>query len=114
VHDRQGQAAVDPPAFNDHGASAALALVATLFASGEAQVFAEGIEKRRAWVELERVVLAVDMQTYGMQARLVARRWRPMDSPGRGRRWRILSGCRNRPLPLCRLLFKTMSPPANV
>jgi hypothetical protein len=52
VHDSQGEAAVDATAFNDYGTGTTLPLVATLFASGEVQVFAEGIEQRRAWVEL--------------------------------------------------------------
>jgi hypothetical protein len=60
VHDGEREAAVDSPLVDENGAGAALALIAPLFASGEMQVFAQGIEERRAGIDVERVNLAVD------------------------------------------------------
>ena len=62
MHHRQGQAAVDPPPFDDHRAGAALAMIAALLGAGQVQLFAQGIEQGGAGVEFECQVLAVDLE----------------------------------------------------
>jgi hypothetical protein len=44
MHDGEGEAAVDAPFIDEDSTGAALALVATLFASGKVQVFAQCVE----------------------------------------------------------------------
>ena len=60
VRDRERQAAVRAAAVEQHGAGAALAVVAALLGAGEAEVLAQRVEQRGAGVELERARLAVD------------------------------------------------------
>ena len=59
VHDRQREARRDPPPVDDHGARAALALIAPLLGAGEVQVLAQRVEQRRPRVELELAGYAV-------------------------------------------------------
>ena len=63
--DREQQAAVGPAAVEQHGAGAALAVVAALLRAGQAEVLAQQVEQGRAGVDLERVLLAVDGQGDG-------------------------------------------------
>ena len=53
VHHGERQAGRDAPAADDHGAGAALALVAALLAAGEMQVLAQRVEQRGPRVEFE-------------------------------------------------------------
>src|SRR5262249_42470117 len=62
MHDRKGQAGIDPPAVDQHSAGAALPVVAALLGAGEVEVLAEGVEQRGTEVYLETPCLAVDGQ----------------------------------------------------
>ena len=53
MHDRQRQARIDAPSVDDHGAGAALAVIAALLGAGEMQMFAECIQQRRAGIDIE-------------------------------------------------------------
>ena len=53
--DGEGEAGVDAAAVEEDGAGSALAVVAALFAAGEFEVFAQGVEERGAGVEGEGV-----------------------------------------------------------
>ena len=53
MHDRERQAGIDAPAIDDHGAGAALAVVAALLGAGEMQMLAQRIEQGGASVELQ-------------------------------------------------------------
>jgi hypothetical protein len=55
VHDGQRQAGVDALAVHQHGAGAALPVVAALLGAGQVQVLAQGVEQARAVVEFQRV-----------------------------------------------------------
>src|SRR6185503_8357296 len=59
---REQQARVRPAPVHEDGAGAALAVVAALLRAGQAEPLAQQVEKGRARVELERVLLAVDAQ----------------------------------------------------
>lgn len=61
----KGQAGQNPLAVHVNGASAALALIATLFAAGKRQMLSEGIEKGCPHIEIERAVLPVDPERHG-------------------------------------------------
>ncbi len=61
-HDGEGEAGVDAAAVDEDGAGSALAVVAALFAAGELEVFAQGVEERGAGVERERLRGAVDLE----------------------------------------------------
>src|SRR6266851_479496 len=81
VHHGEAQARVHPPAVDMHGAGAALAVVAAFLGAGQVNGFAQAIQERRARVEAQPVLAAIDTQNQGY------------DSPGiRGRRGRIDSG----------------------
>src|SRR5580658_4502911 len=58
--DGEGEAGVDTAAVHEDGTGAALAVIATLFASGEVEVLAEEIEQRGAGVDGEGSLLFVD------------------------------------------------------
>jgi hypothetical protein len=62
VHHGQAQAGIDAAAVDDHGAGAALALVAALLGAGQVQVFAQQVEQRGAGVDFLFEALAVDAQ----------------------------------------------------
>jgi hypothetical protein len=53
VHDRKRQASIDPPPVDDHGARAALTVVAAFLGAGELQALAQRVEQSCAGVELE-------------------------------------------------------------
>ena len=63
--DRQRQAGEDAPAVDEDGAGAALAVVAALLGAGQAEMLAQRVEQRRADVERQAVLLAVDPQGDG-------------------------------------------------
>ncbi len=58
----EGQAGVHALAVDMHRARAALAMVAAFFAAGQADMLAERVEKRRARVEVQLVIDAVDVE----------------------------------------------------
>ena len=51
VSSGQGQARVDAPAVDQHGAGAALAVVAALLGAGQAELLAQGVEQRGAGIQ---------------------------------------------------------------
>ena len=51
--DREGKAGIDPLAVYNDRTRTALAVIATLLRSGQAQVFPQGIEKRGAGIEVQ-------------------------------------------------------------
>ena len=53
VHDGERQAGIDPAAVDDHGAGAALALIAALLGAGEMEVLAQRVQQRGARIELK-------------------------------------------------------------
>ena len=53
VHDGERQARVDAPAVDQHGAGAALPVVAALLGAGQVQMLAQRVEQRRPRVQLE-------------------------------------------------------------
>ena len=60
VHHGEREAGVDAPAVDQHGAGAALPVVAALLGAGQMEVFAQCVEQRRARVELSGSFGAVD------------------------------------------------------
>ena len=52
VHDRESQARIHAPSVDVNGASAALPVVAAFFCAEKAEVFAQGIQQRDAWLNL--------------------------------------------------------------
>jgi hypothetical protein len=64
MHNGQRQARIDPPSIDDHGASAALAMIAALLGAGEMQLLAQSIEQRDARVEYELAGFAVHAERY--------------------------------------------------
>lgn len=64
VHQRQGQAGVNPPTVNDDGTSTALAMIAPFFGACEMKMFAEDIKKRCSVVDSETLPAAVDGKGY--------------------------------------------------
>ena len=58
------QAGIDPPAVDEDRAGAALAVVAALLGAGQAQVLAQRVEQRRARIDLQAVLLAIDRQRH--------------------------------------------------
>ena len=76
LHDRQRQAGNNAPAVDQHGAGAALALVATLFRAGQIEMLAQHVEQRRARIERQRAVCPVHGEIHGNRVRCIgARRW---------------------------------------
>src|SRR4051812_28432104 len=59
VHNRERQARKHPPAADDDGAGAALAVIAALFGTGKTEMFTQGVEQRGSRVEIEDARLAV-------------------------------------------------------
>ncbi len=79
MHCRQGHAGIDAAFVHQHGASAALPMVAAFPGAGQQQPFAQGVEQRDACIGDERVALAV----HGQQHRHALRR-RLLREIGRG------------------------------
>ena len=64
VRNRQGEAGVRAAPVDEHCARAALAVVAALLRTRQAELLPEQVEERRARVELERVLVAVDVERH--------------------------------------------------
>ena len=64
-HDRQREARVDPPAIDQHGAGAALAVVAALFGPGEVEIETQCVEQRGPRRDGQLALHAVDVQRDG-------------------------------------------------
>jgi hypothetical protein len=56
------KAAIDSPSVRQHGAGAALAVIAALLGAGQGEILAQQVEQRDPGVDLQTVRLAVDMQ----------------------------------------------------
>ena len=65
VHDGEGEAAVDPPAVDQHGAGAALSMIAAFLGAGQVQVLAQRVEQRGAGIQIEVAHGTVDGQRHG-------------------------------------------------
>ena len=59
---RQRQAGDYATVVNQHGAGAALAVIATLLAAGHSKMLAQRVEHGRARIDAQMLVLAIDMQ----------------------------------------------------
>jgi hypothetical protein len=64
-HDRQREARVDPPAIDQHGAGAALAVVATLFGPRKVEIETQCVEQRRPRRYAQLALYTVDVQRDG-------------------------------------------------
>ena len=62
LHDRQGEARIDPPAVDQNGAGAALAVVAALFGPGEVEMVTQRVEQRGPRRDGQLARHAVDME----------------------------------------------------
>ena len=62
VDEGETQAGIESPAIHQHGAGAALAVVATFLRACQLQMFAKSVEQRRARIDLQGVLLAVDLE----------------------------------------------------
>ena len=62
VHDGERETRVDPASVDQHGARAALTVVAALLGAGQMQVLSQRVEQRRAQIELELDGLTVDRE----------------------------------------------------
>src|SRR5215472_2379454 len=56
----EGEAGQHAPAIDEHGAGAALTVVAALLRSRQSEVFAQRVEQRRADIERNEMLVAVD------------------------------------------------------
>jgi hypothetical protein len=65
VHHREGQAGIDPLAIDVHRAGAALAVVAAFLRAGQEKVFTQAVEERRARVDAQPMLDAIDAQAQG-------------------------------------------------
>jgi hypothetical protein len=62
VHGGEAEAGIHTSAIDMHGARTALAVVASLFGSGQMEVLAQAIQKSRARIDPQVVLLAVYMK----------------------------------------------------
>jgi hypothetical protein len=60
VHRGEAETRIHAPAIDVHGARTALAMIASLFGSSQMQVFSQAIEKSRARIDPQVVLLAVN------------------------------------------------------
>jgi hypothetical protein len=60
VHYRERQTGIDASSVYQYGAGAALAVIASLFRTGELQPLPQSIEQRHTRIHVERVILAVN------------------------------------------------------
>jgi hypothetical protein len=65
MHRGEAETRIHAPAIDVYSARTALAVIASLFRSGEMQIFAKAIEKSRARIDPKIVLLAVDTQCDG-------------------------------------------------
>src|SRR5262249_25306704 len=63
-HEREGETGVDAPPIDQHGARPALAAVAAFLGPRQAEIVAQRIEQRDAWVNPQRIVCLIDPQAY--------------------------------------------------
>jgi hypothetical protein len=63
------QARIDAPSVNQHGAGAALALIAAFLRAGQVEMLAQQVEECRTGIERERMTFAVDGQAHRSQRR---------------------------------------------
>ena len=61
-HDRQCQAGIDAPAVDQHGAGAALTVVAALLGPGEVEMQTQCVEQRGPRRDVQLVIDAVDVK----------------------------------------------------
>jgi hypothetical protein len=64
MHDREREARIDAHSVHDHRARPALAVVAALLGAGQAEMLAQGIEKRCAGIELKAARIAVHLERH--------------------------------------------------
>src|SRR5207237_8971829 len=62
LHGGQGEARIDPPTIDQHGAGPTLAVVATFLGASQTQVFPQGIEQRHPRLKLQLVSMPIDLQ----------------------------------------------------
>ncbi len=77
--DREREAAIRPPALQEHSASAALAVVTALLGAGQAELLAQDVQQRGARVDRYAALLAVDAQR---DLRELGRLWRGFIAQG--------------------------------
>src|SRR5262249_22816820 len=64
VHDGKRQARIDAPPVNEHGAGAALALIAAFFRPRQVQMLAQQVKERCAGIEHEGMMRPIDDQAH--------------------------------------------------
>jgi len=64
MHRSEAETRIHAPAIDMDCARTALAMIASLFGSGQVQVFAKAIQKSGAWIDPEIVLLAVHTKRY--------------------------------------------------
>ena len=64
VHQRESETGVDSPAVDQHGARAALAMIAAFFRTGQLQSFPQCVEQRHPRIDIELVAFAVDLEIH--------------------------------------------------
>src|SRR5262245_41886089 len=64
AHDGKRQARIDAPPVNEHGAGAALALIAAFFGSRQVQMLAQQVKERCAGIQHEGMTRPVDGQAH--------------------------------------------------
>src|SRR5205823_7673984 len=62
VHCREAETGIHAPAIDVHGARTALAMIASLFRSGQMKMLSQAIEKRGARIDPHFIVLAIHPQ----------------------------------------------------
>src|SRR5204863_780221 len=64
MYDREAETGINSPAVDEHRARAALPVIAAFLRTGQLQMFAKRIEQRRSRIDLERMLLAVNLERY--------------------------------------------------
>ena len=92
-HDREGETRIDAFAVHENRARAALPVVASLFRSGQAELFAESVKEGRPRRNLDLLLRSIDNQRdwLGLRYRGGCFGWR-----ARGRHRHSLDGCRRK------------------
>ncbi len=65
MHRGEAKTGIHPPAIDVHGAGTALAMIASLFRSGQVQMLAKTIEKSCARIDPKIMLLTVDTERNG-------------------------------------------------
>ena len=71
MHDGEAETGINTPAIDQDRAGATLAVVAAFLGAGQAEVFAQGVEQRHPWLQLQFVFFAVDLQGHGDHGRAI-------------------------------------------